>query len=284
VAFLSEPDRRSVASSALTRHASYRKVLVALNARSAPYLVGGTYAFRHYTGIARPTKDLDLFVEKHRSDEVLEALRDAGWQTRAAFPHWLAKAQRGDHAIDVIHGSGNGIANVDADWFAHARRAETLGVPTRLMPPEEMIWSKAFLMEKYRFDGADVAHLLLIQGHRIDWDRLLVRFGRNWRVLLGHLVLFGFVYPEKQNLVPQALLDTLLARLRREGDEAATSPVDDRAPSCRGTLLSRKQYRVDVEVWGFRDTRLDTDVRMSERDIAEWTLANPDITGVVAEA
>jgi len=114
--------------------------------------------------------------------------------------------------------------------------------------------------------------------------RLLVRFGRNWRVLLGHLVLFGFVYPEKQNLVPQALLDTLLARLRREGDEAATSPVDDRAPSCRGTLLSRKQYRVDVEVWGFRDTRLDTDVRMSERDIAEWTLANPDITGVVAEA
>jgi hypothetical protein len=32
---------------------------------------------------------------------------------------------------------------------------------------------------------------------------------------------------------------------------------------------------VDVEVWGFRDARLDPDVRMTERDIAEWTLATP---------
>ena len=254
--------------SALTRHASYRRALVALNERDAPYLVGGTYAFRHYTGIARPTKDLDLFVEKHRRDEVLEALQDAGWQTHAAFPHWLAKAQRGEHSIDVIHGSGNGIANVDADWFVHARRAETLGVPTRLIPPEEMIWSKAFLMEKYRFDGADVAHLLLRQGASLDWPRLVRRFGRHYRVLLAHLVLFDFIYPG-QRVVPSSLVLALARRAVEPGNGAANAGV------CQGVLLSRKQYRPDTESWGMRDARLDADVSMTPDDIVSWTLASP---------
>ena len=29
-----------------------------------PFLVGGAYAFAHYTGIVRHTKDLDLFVRR----------------------------------------------------------------------------------------------------------------------------------------------------------------------------------------------------------------------------
>jgi hypothetical protein len=28
-----------------------------------------------------------------------------------------------------------------------------------------------------------------------DWSRLLHRMGPNWRVLLSHLVQFGFIYP-----------------------------------------------------------------------------------------
>ena len=163
------------------------------------------------------------------------------------MPHWLAKARRDEVFIDVIHGSGNGIANVDDLWFAHAVPGRVLGTPVRLLPVEEMIWSKAFVMEKYRFDGADVAHLLLMCGDSLDWDRLLWRFGRNWRVLLGHLLLFGFIYPDKRSLVPKALLDTLLVLLRREEDDAAARPSAAAAPACRGTLLSRKQYRVDVE-------------------------------------
>ncbi len=58
-----------------------------------------------------------------------------------------------------------------------------------------MIWSKAFIMERERYDGADIAHLILACGRDLDWRRLLGRFGRRWRVLLSHLVLFGFVYP-----------------------------------------------------------------------------------------
>ena len=40
---------------------------------------------------------------------------------------------------------------------------------------------------------------------------------------------------------------------------------------CRGTLLSRQQYLVDVQDWGLRDARLEERVQMSEKDIADWT-------------
>ena len=32
----------------------------------------------------------------------------------------------------------------------------------KLCPPEEIIWSKSFIMERERFDGADINHLLRI--------------------------------------------------------------------------------------------------------------------------
>jgi Icc-related predicted phosphoesterase len=208
-----------------------------------PYLVGGTFAFAAYTGISRPTKDLDLFVTRDGRDRALEALRELGWQTHIAFAHWLAKAQKGAHSLDVIHGAGNGVAMVDDEWFAHARPARVFGVETRLVPAEEMVWSKAFVMEKYRYDGADVAHLLLRQGASLDWKRMLRRFGRHWRVLLSHLVLFEFIYPG-QRVVPPALVSALVARVTRENGELPPSVV------CRGVLLSRKQYRIDTESLG----------------------------------
>ena len=56
-----------------------------------------------------------------------------------------------------------------------------------LSPPEEMIWSKAFVQERERYDGADVIHLLRELGPTLDWPRLLMRFGDRWRVLLSFI-------------------------------------------------------------------------------------------------
>ena len=50
-------------------------------------------------------------------------------------------------------------------------------------------------MERERFDGADIAHLVQANAERIDWKLLLERFGNHWRVLLSHLTMFGFVEP-----------------------------------------------------------------------------------------
>src|SRR4030095_12962312 len=108
----------------------------------------------------------------------------------------------GDCYVDLIFSSGNGVAEVDDDWFRHAVEGEVLGLRVQLTPPEESIWSKAYVMERERYDGADVAHLLHTQADRLDWQRLVRRFGPHWRVLLSHLIVFGFIYPADRARIP----------------------------------------------------------------------------------
>jgi hypothetical protein len=126
-------------------------------------------------------------------------------------------------------------------------------------------------MERERFDGADVAHLIRARAREMDWARLLDRFGPRWRVLLSHLVLFGFIYPGERDAVPDAVVKQLLARLETE---LAQPPPADRA--CHGTELSRAQYLVDLERWDYRDARRIPHGNMSGDEIARWTAAIAD--------
>lgn len=245
----------------------YRTALRALIAARVPFLVGGAYSLERYTGIARHTKDFDIFVRPRDCRRALQALAGIGCSTDVTFSHWLGKAFHGDDFIDVIFSSGNGVAEVDDVWFRHAVGDTVLGVEVKLCPAEESIWSKAFIMERERYDGADVAHLIRAFGDRLDWRRLLSRFDGYWRVLFAHLTLFGFVYPTDRAKVPAWVVRELMRRLDEELENAA-----DGTYVCRGTMLSRGQYLVDLASWGYTDGRL-VDGRMSRREIAHWTAA-----------
>jgi hypothetical protein len=246
----------------------YRAALEALHGAGVEFMIGGAHALAPYTGIFRDTKDLDVFLRKEDCEYALAVLGAAGFEGELTFPHWLAKAYVGDRYIDLIFSAGNGVAVVDDLWFTHATSGSILGVPVWLCPPEEMIWSKAFIMERERYDGADIAHLIQACGRDLDWRRLLARFGRRWRVLLSHLVLFGFIYPGERACIPDAVMINLMRRLDRErGWPGETARV------CDGTLLSRQQYLVDVSTRGYADGRLAPRGEMSAADISHWTAA-----------
>ena len=213
-----------------------------------PFLVGGAFAFSHYSRVPRDTKDIDVFVRPEDCPRVLEAFERMGYRTEVPFPHWLGKIHKGDYFMDVIFNSGNGVARVDDLWFDHAPRTNVLGLIVRLSPAEEMIWSKAFIQERERFDGADVNHLLREVGPSLDWPRLLMRFGDYWRVLLSQLIMFGFVYPDKRQNIPTWVMDELLRRL-------SVSRPNLQNDICYGTLVSREQYLHDVQHWKYRDGR-----------------------------
>jgi len=106
----------------------------------------------------------------------------------------------------VIYSSGNGLADVDDRWFTHSHPATVLGVTVRL-----------------------------------DWRRLMGRFGPHWRVLMSHVILFGFIYPGERAAVPPEVMRELSGRLERESGRA---PPDRRL--CQDTLLSREQYLTDI--------------------------------------
>ena len=243
----------------------HRRSVAALYAVEIPFLIGGAYMVEVCGGVSRSTKDFDLYVRPVHLDAALRTLARAGYKTELTFPHWLAKATYEGDILDLIFRAGNGLCEVDDSWFDRARDDELLGVPVKLCAPEEMIWMKAFIMERERFDGADIAHILLCCAAEIDWAHLVRRFGPDWRVLLSHLILFGYIYPGERARIPAAIIEDLITRLRREATTAGP------ARSCRGTLLSRQQYLVDIEEWDFRDARLEERVQMSEKDIADWT-------------
>jgi hypothetical protein len=271
--------RRDLAMKAIGVSGKTRRLYVlaleALQGAAVEFLVGGAHALGPYAGIVRDTKDLDIFLRRRDCDAALAALRSAGFRTELTFPHWLAKAQAGDRCIDLIFSAGNGIAAVDDLWFTHAISGRVFGIPVGLCPPEEMIWSKAFIMERERYDGADVAHLIQACGATLDWHRLLWRFGRRWRVLLTHLILFGFIYPGERALIPDAVMDRLLRRLDRERARAGHV-----TRVCNGTLLSREQYLLDIGNRAYADGRLTPRGAMSAADIAHWTAAIPGMPGM----
>jgi hypothetical protein len=242
----------------------YADALKCLSASGIPFLIGGAFAFAHYTGLPRFTKDLDVFVTPSDCPRALAVFEAAGFRTELTFPHWLGKVHCGEHIIDVIFGSGNGTGRVDGLWFAHAVEVEIFGLRLPLCPAEEIIWSKAFVQERERFDGADVMHLLRAVGSTLDWDRLMMRFRDHWRVLLTHLVMFGYVYPDHRQNVPRAVLEELLHRLW-------TEPPEPENHVCYGPLLSREQYLDDLVRFGYEDGRLRPHGTMTREEVNAWT-------------
>jgi Aminoglycoside-2''-adenylyltransferase len=247
----------------------YVEALSLLDRAGIPYLVGGAFALACHAKIERETKDLDVFLRAVDLPAALAAFERHGYRTELPFPHWLGKVYCEEQFIDIIFSSGNGIARVDDRWFEHAVGAEIFGRRMKLCPAEEMIWSKAFVQERERYDGADVLHLLRGLAATLDWSRLLWRFGPHWRVLFSFIILFGFVYPDQQEQIPAWVSEELLRRLSIDRSDAEDNV-------CYGTLLSREQYLIDIERFGYRDGRIEPDGQMTRAETEIWTKAIPE--------
>jgi hypothetical protein len=249
----------------------YESVATAFREGDLKFLVGGAFALKVYTGVQREVKDFDLMVRPKDLTRALQLAEEKGFRIERSFPHWLAKIHSGPHFVDLIYRAGNGLCEVDDSWFKSATDAEILGHPMKICPVEELLWQKAYIMERERFDGADVLHLIRSCAGWIDWTRLVERFGPDWRILLSHLTIFGFVYPGERNLVPPEVMEKLLGKLR---EEIAHPPAAGRI--CRGTLLSRAQYLADISEWGYADGRLDGRSRITLAELERWTDAIGD--------
>lgn len=225
----------------------YRAVLKILNIHKIDFLLGGTIAVAKYTGIKRITKDIDFFCKSKDYPNILKILRSHGYKTEVTDRSWIAKVLKGKYYADFIFGSIGAMTAVDQNWFTDTPTVKVFGQPVKLIPPLYLIWSKIFVNDRYKFDGADVAHLILKQHKNIDWKRLLTLMEPYWELLLITLLYFRFIYPSEKNLIPQWLFIDLLERVQLQLSE------DPRAEKiCRGTILSPSDYKIDVEQWGFK--------------------------------
>ncbi len=244
--------------------AFYCRAMELLHEAKVPFMVGGAFALARHAGVSRFTKDFDIFIRPSDAERAIGAFAAASYRTELTAPYWIAKAFHEDLFVDLIWSSGNGVATVDDEWFDHATEDEVLGMPSLLVPAEEMIWQKAYIMERERFDGADVLHVIHARAEELDWDRLMRRFADHWHVLLAHLVLFGFAYPTERHRVPERVMRELVARLERD-----MSRAHDGDHVTQATLLSRYQYVDDVGTGKYKDARLLPPADLTDGDIEE---------------
>lgn len=248
----------------------YKDALRTLNQAGVPYVVAGAYAIYEHTGIYRRTKDLDIFCEPSAVVPAMRALRAEGFRTRLEQAHWLAKAKRGEHFMDVIFGMGNGLALIDEDWYRYSTPAILAATQVRVAPVEELIWHRLFISERHRQDMADIVHLILCVGGQLDWERLVRKAGPHWPLLLAQVQTFRYVYPGYRDRVPDRVLEELLDRARAEIGE---KPEEQ---ATRGTLISRFSFAIDVNEWGFRDLREEL-IRGMRNDPAVRAIEEADV-------
>lgn len=228
--------------------AFYAECLRCLEGSGLLYLLAGTHAVNAYTGMDRPVKDLDLFCRAGDYPRILSHLQRFGYELEVEDERWLAKVQKGPFFTDVIFNCTSGVAPVTERWFEEGRTVALYGLEVPIVPPTELVWSKLFVQDRYRYDGADIAHVILKQCHDIDWRRLLSYAEQFWEVLLAHLIKFRFIYPTERDCIPGWLMDELLGRLRAQADLPAP-----RMKVCRGRHFSRADYQVDIDEWGYAD-------------------------------
>lgn len=232
----------------------FKEALTELQETGVPFLLGGAFAAREYTGVYRHTKDLDIFCMAESYPAILKCLEEKGYRIELTDIRWLAKAFHGEYFIDIIFGSVNNICRVDDEWFKYAPDAEVLGLQVKLTPPEEVIWCKIFIQNRERFDGADINHLWLVYGKKLDWKRLLHRVGAHWQLLLAHILIFQFVYPsDHRSIIPGWLLEELLQRMKNQSE--LPEPVEK---VCMGPLIDNTQYAIDILEWNYKVTTIMT--------------------------
>jgi predicted nucleotidyltransferase len=231
----------------------YQEALQILADSRIPFLLSGAFALRYHTGIYRDTKDLDIFCKPSDYMAILRLFADKGYKTELTDARWLSKIFKGDHFIDVIFDSVNNIWLMDDSWFDKAYTGELFGIEVKYIPPEELIWSKIYVQNRERYDGADVNHTILKCGPTLDWEKLYRYMDRHWHLLLGQIINFQFVYPSDRDLIPRWLFDDLMKRAQEQYSHPASVEK-----VCQGPIIDQTQYRVDITEWGYKALTIKT--------------------------
>src|SRR3954454_13899261 len=81
--------------------AFYSEVLQLMAQSEIPFLVSGTYALASYTGIDRPTKDVDVFAKAGDALKMLHYCKEHGLDVETVDERWLYRVTRVELFVDI---------------------------------------------------------------------------------------------------------------------------------------------------------------------------------------
>jgi len=184
----------------------YRQVLEELRALGLPYALGGAFGVATYTGFWRNTKDLDIYTLPENRDAMILVLGKIGlrdyYEVLPYVREWIYRSYTDDIIVDIIWAMANQRVRVDKAWVMRGPEIEVRGEPFRVLPVEELIWAKTYVLQKDRSDWPDVLNLLYAMADQMDWDHLVKRFGDDLPLLKGLLDVFAWLSPNRLRDLP----------------------------------------------------------------------------------
>lgn len=190
--------------------------------RNLHFAFGGAFAVATYTGKWRDTKDMDLYILPTDREKMIDVLTESGLSDY--FPvkdydrSWIYRAHQGDVIVDTIWSMANHRTDVDVNWLTRGPLVEFGQDQVRVIPAEELIWSKLYVLQKDRCDWPDIMNLIHATGPALDWKRLRNRLEDDQPLLEAVLRVFQWLAPERAAELP-AWLWNKRARIQHGGCE-----------------------------------------------------------------
>ena len=183
----------------------YKQVIAEATRRHIPFAVGGGLAAMAYAGQWRNSKDIDLYIHAQDRERMVELVHDLGltdyYDTLPYDRAWIYRSVRGETIVDIIWAMANQRAQVDHVWLS-GPEVEVDGEHFRLLPAEEALWSKLYVLQRDRCDWPDAFNLLYGAGPEMDWKRLLDRLADDRPLLRAVLTLFLWLSPDRSRELP----------------------------------------------------------------------------------
>jgi hypothetical protein len=187
----------------------YYAAIQALRAAGIRFVLGGAFGLASHTGRWRNTKDIDFFILPAQREAAVQALLSIGCTdyhgTLAYDRGWIFRAIRNGILVDLIWGTPNRRTEVDEQWFAKAPSVQLRTERLEVIPAEELLWIKLYVLQRDRCDWPDVINLLYATGRSLDWERLVARLGDDKPLLMGLLSVYSWLCPDRIDDIPANL-------------------------------------------------------------------------------
>ncbi len=193
--------------------AVYRSAIEAVRNAGLRFLLGGGFGLATYSGRWRNTKDIDLYILPRDREATIAALTVAGFvdyfDQHPYDPGWIYRSIRDGIIVDIIWSMANRRAEVDELWFARAGSVQIREETVHVVPPEELLWCKLYILQRDHSDWTDIFNVLYSVGPQLDWDHLLHRVGPDLALLQGALTVFFWLCPNRARDFPVRLRNQL---------------------------------------------------------------------------
>lgn len=191
----------------------YRQVIAEARKQSIPFAVGGAFAIATYTGHLRITKDLDLYTMPPHREALIRILSREGladYHSRQPYDReWIYRGIRDGTIVDVIWSMANRRSLVDNDWIHRGPEINLRGDALRVLPPEELVWAKLYVIQRDRCDWTDILNILYSTAATLDWKHLLARVGADAPLLAAVMSVFAWLFPGRVDELPAWLWEKL---------------------------------------------------------------------------